>query len=145
MLFHDGKLWCTGENDRPPSSRHRPTLVNHRGDVCFGWLVRAGCRSLHEAWAVRVPRAPVPFTPPKGRVEHHLGCLGTLWPQAVVVPLTGTPSFRYKDAIQTCVRMNNWGLAVDLAHAHPDQVIDVMASFVPACSRIFTVSSPSSY
>jgi len=42
---------------------------------------------------------------------------------------------QYKEAIQTCVRMNNWGLAVDLAHAHPDQTAMVEGFFTKLVDR----------
>jgi hypothetical protein len=43
---------------------------------------------------------------------------------------------QYKEAIQTCVRMNNWGLAVDLAHAHPDQTAMVEGFFTKLVDRL---------
>eukprot|EP00038_Savillea_parva_P017457 m.20369 g.20369 ORF g.20369 m.20369 type:complete len:1166 (+) comp3785_c0_seq1:132-3629(+) len=43
---------------------------------------------------------------------------------------------QYKEAIQTCVKMNNWGLAVDLAYSHPDQTAMVEGFFTKYASHL---------
>ena len=47
---------------------------------------------------------------------------------------------QYKEAIQTCVRMNNWGLAVDLAHAHPDQTAMVEGFFTKFVDPFYPIA-----